>query len=217
MASQIHLLRHAESVHNVSKDFSQLDPSLTSLGFEEAAKLNQSFPYAGRVGVIITSPLRRAIQTALAAFRSILDKRYFDPSSGYGVENGAVIVIDPLLQERSALGCDTGSDRAVLETAFPRLDFEGLGEAWPSKEGIFSADDEAVHERARRARRGLVELSEQLSNREKRDVVIVTHGVFMKFLTEEPEIDLPKAGWKSYTVQRDKEQGVKLVPVGAKI
>tara|TARA_R110002060_G_scaffold45159_2_gene56494 strand:+ start:1829 stop:2167 length:339 start_codon:yes stop_codon:yes gene_type:complete len=63
MASQIHVIRHAESVHNVSKDFSQLDPSLTSLGFEQATKLDQSFPYAGRVGVIITSPLRRAIQT----------------------------------------------------------------------------------------------------------------------------------------------------------
>lgn len=217
MASQIHLIRHAESVHNVSKDFSQLDPSLTSLGFEQAAKLDQSFPYAGRVGIIITSPLRRAIQTALTAFPSILDKRYFDPSSGYGVENGASLVIDPLLQERSALACDTGSDRAVLGKAFPRLNFEGLGKGWPSKDGIFAADDEVVHERAKRVRRGLVELSEQLNNGEKRDIVIVTHGVFMKFLTEEPEIDLPKAGWKSYTVQKDKQQEVKLVPVSAKI
>ncbi|KAI9894285.1 MAG: hypothetical protein M1814_004139 [Vezdaea aestivalis] len=217
MASQIHIIRHAESVHNVSKDFSQLDPSLTALGFEQAAKLDQSVPYAGRVGVIITSPLRRAIQTALTAFPSILDKRYFDPSSGYGVENGASLVIDPLLQERSALACDTGSDRAVLEKAFPRLDFAGLGEGWPSKEGIFSADDEVVHERARRVRTSLVELNEQSNNGEKRDVVVVTHGVFMKFLTEEPEIDLPKAGWKSYTVQKVKEKGGKLVPVGAKI
>ncbi|KAK0105955.1 hypothetical protein ONS95_004466 [Cadophora gregata] len=136
MASQIHLIRHAESVHNVSRDFSQLDPSLTSLGFEQAAKLDQSFPYAGRVG------------TTLTAFPSILDKRYFDPSSGYGVENGASLVIDPLLQERSALACDTGSDRAILEKAFPRLNFEGLGKGWPSKDGIFAADDEVVHERA---------------------------------------------------------------------
>lgn len=217
MASQIHLIRHAESVHNVSKDFSQLDPSLTSLGFEQAAKLDQSFPYADHVGLIITSPLRRAIQTTLAAFPSILDKRYFDPSSGNGVENGASLVIDPLLQERSALACDTGSDRAVLAEAFPKLDFEGLGKEWPSKDGIFAADDEVVQERAKRVRKGLVELSEKLNNEEKRDIVIVTHGVFMKFLTEEPEIDLPKAGWKSYTVQKNKEQEAQLVPVDAKI
>ena len=104
-----------------------------------------------------------------------------------------------------------------MEKAFPRLNFEGLGKGWPSKDGIFAADDEVVHERAQRVRRGLVELSEQLNNGEKRDIVIVTHGVFMKFLTEEPEIDLQKAGWKNYTVQKDKEQEVKLVPVGAKI
>ena len=217
MESQIHIVRHAESVHNVTKDFSPLDPSLTSLGFEQAAKLNQSFPNADRIGIIITSPLRRAIQTALTAFPSILDKQYFESNSGSGVENGASLVIDPLLQERSALGCDTGSDRAVLERDFPRLDFSSLGGDWPSKEGIFAADDKLVHERAKSVRSGLVELSEQLNSGEKRDIVIVTHGVFMKFLTEEPEIDLPKAGWKRYTVQKDEEQGVKLVPVGATV
>ncbi|KAH8600653.1 histidine phosphatase superfamily [Bisporella sp. PMI_857] len=217
MASQIHIIRHAESVHNVSKDFSQLDPSLTPLGFEQAAKLDQTFPHSPRVGIIITSPLRRAIQTTLAAFPNVLDKRYFDPSSGYGIENGASLVIDPDLQERSALRCDTGSDRETLEKAFPGLNFHGLGEVWPAKEGIFSADDEAVHERARRVRRSLLDLNEQLNDKEKRDVVIVTHGVFMKFLTEEPEIDLPKAGWKSYTVRNDKVHGLMLVPIGANI
>lgn len=215
MASQIHIIRHAESVHNVSKDFNQLDPPLTSLGFEQAAKLIRSFPHTGLVGVVITSPLRRAIQTALAAFPKILDKRYFAPGSGLGVENGATLVLDPLLQERSALGCDTGSDQAVLQEAFPWLDLEDLGEDWPSKEGIFSADDEIVNERAKRVRTNLVNLTEQLSSGRKRDVIVVTHGVFMKFLTEDTEIDLPKAGWKSYTLQNNKEQKVKLVPIKA--
>lgn len=186
---------------------------MTALGFEQAAKLGSLIPRAEHVGIIITSPLRRAIQTALTAFPSVLDKSYFEPTSEQGVENGARLVIDPLLQERSALACDTGSERAILEKAFPRLDFEGLGRGWPSKEGIFSADDDVVHERARRVRMGLVERIEQLNNADKRDVVVVTHGVFMKFLTEEPEIDLPKAGWKSYTVRKDEEQGGKLVPV----
>lgn len=215
MASQIHIIRHAESVHNVSKDFSQLDPSLTAVGFAQAAKLNHSFPYSQRVAVIVTSPLRRAIQTALTAFPSTLDQRYYDPSSGHGVENGARLVLDPLLQERSALNCDTGSERAELQAVFPRLDLEGLGSDWPSKKGIFSVDDETVHERARRVRRGLAELTEQLSRGEKRDVVVVTHGVFMKFLTGEPEIDLPKAGWKSYAAQRGVDQEVKFVPIDA--
>jgi broad specificity phosphatase PhoE len=210
---QIHLVRHAESVHNVTKDFSQLDPSLTTLGFEQAAELGKSFPYAGRVGVVITSPLRRAIQTALTAFSGILDKRYFDPISGEGVENGAILIIEPLLQERSALACDTGSDRAELGKAFSGLNFDGLGDGWPSKDGIYAADDGVVQERARKVRRLLLEQSEQSSNREKNDIVVVTHGVFMKFLAEEPEIDLPKAGWKSYTIQKVSQDEVNLVSV----
>jgi hypothetical protein len=31
------------------------------------------------------------------------------------------------------------------------------------------------------------------------------HGVFMKFLTGDLEIDLPKSGWKSYTFRKDNE------------
>jgi broad specificity phosphatase PhoE len=213
MASQIHLIRHAESVHNVSKDFSQLDPSLTPLGLQQAAQLVRTFPYSSRVGVILTSPLQRALQTTLAAFPHVLDKRYFDPSSGCGVENGAKLVIDPDLQERSALGCDTGSDRDALEKAFPRLNFEGLGDGWQVKEGLYSADDKAVDERARRVRKSLAELNEELKDREKKDVVVVTHGVFMKFLSGDPEIDLPKAGWKSHIVGKDNGGGIVLVPV----
>lgn len=68
MTSEVHLVRHAESTHNVSKDMSQLDPGLISLGFEQAIPLTQTFPHAPQIGVILTSPLRRTIQTTLAAF-----------------------------------------------------------------------------------------------------------------------------------------------------
>ncbi|KAF2175963.1 phosphoglycerate mutase-like protein [Zopfia rhizophila CBS 207.26] len=213
MASQIHLIRHAESVHNVSKDFSQLDPSLTQLGFQQAAQLVQTFPYSERVAVVLTSPLQRAIQTTLAAFPHVLDKCYFDPNSGYGIQNGAKLVIDPDLQERSALPCDTGSHRSTLEKAFPRLSFERLEENWQLKEGLYSADDEAVEERVRRVRRSLENLIGQLEDKEKKDVVVVTHGVFMKFVTGDLDIDLPKAGWKSYTLRKDDGNGFVLVPV----
>jgi broad specificity phosphatase PhoE len=51
----------------------------------------------------------------------------------------------------------------------------------------------------------------QLKDSKKRDIVIVTHGVFMKFLVGDQEIDLPKAGWKSYTVEKG-EGGSVFVP-----
>jgi broad specificity phosphatase PhoE len=213
MSSLIHLVRHGESVHNVSKDFYQPDPPLTPLGIQQSTQLSQTFSYSSRVAVILTSPLRRTIETTLAAFPHILDKGYFDSSSGNGIENGVKLVMDPDLQERSALPCDTGSDREILEKSFPRLSFEGLGQSWPSKEGPYSAEDEAVEERARRVRTGLGDLVEQLKDEEKKDVVIVTHGVFMKFLSGEPDIDLPKAGWKSYTLEKNSGDVLCLVPV----
>jgi broad specificity phosphatase PhoE len=120
------------------------------------------------------------------------------------------VILNPELQERSALPCDTGSERAVLEHEFPELDFKGLKEGWTSKDGTFGADDEAVENRAERVRRGLKRTVEALN---ERDVVVVTHGVFMKFLSEDQEIDLLKAGWKSFETGEDGKGSVALVPI----
>jgi hypothetical protein len=46
-----------------------------------------------------------------------------------------------------------------------------------------------------------------LKDSKRRDIVIVKLGVFMKYLVGDPEIDLPKAGWKSYTVEEGEEGG----------
>ncbi|KAE8397703.1 hypothetical protein BDV37DRAFT_276718 [Aspergillus pseudonomiae] len=167
MALQVHLVRHAESVHN------------------QAQQLIQSFPDAPKVGAINTSPLKRAIQTTLAGFSHILDKRYFDTKSGQGIENGATLILDPNLQERSALPCDTGSGSEDLDQAFPKL----------VKEGFYSPADEAVKERAKRATSRSSAVSEGLKNQKRTHIVVVTYGVFMKFLSRDSEIDLLKAGW----------------------
>src|ERR1700679_1464215 len=131
MEAKIHVVRHAESVHNVDKDFSRLDPELTSA--------------SGILGLIISSPLRRTIQTTLLSFTNVLNKRYYDGGSGNGIEGGAELRLDPDLQERSALPYDTVSDRRALETGFPTLDFSTLHLGWPSKEGAYSPDDNAVN------------------------------------------------------------------------
>ena len=214
MASQIHLVRHAESAHNVTKDFSTLDPSLTELGIEQASELVQKFTRSSSIGVIITSPLKRAVQTTLAGFPHVLDKRNFPPGSNAGgIDGSAKLIVDPDLQERSELPCDTGSERAVLETAFPGVDFRVLWNNWQAKEGAYSADDAAVEARANKVRRRLAEVAEELRNEQKKDIVVVTHGVFMKFLSGDPTIDLPKAGWSSYSIGQDSAGDIILIPV----
>jgi broad specificity phosphatase PhoE len=213
MSSQIHLVRHAESIHNTTKDFSLLDPPLTPLGHQQAEELGHKFPHSSRISIIIVSPLRRAIETVLSAFPHVLDKQYFDPRSNLGVTGGAKLFLDADFQERSDLPCDTGSPNDI-ERDFPRLDTSTLSEGWQIKEGLYSTDDAAVEERAKRARQRLKELSEEVKLSQKNDIVVVTHGVFMKFLSGEPDIDLPKAGWKTYTADFNDTGGSILVPVG---
>ncbi|KAE8139218.1 histidine phosphatase superfamily [Aspergillus pseudotamarii] len=211
MAAQIYVVRHAESAHNVSKDFNHRDPPLTELGFQQASQLAQAFPYGPHVGVILVSPLRRAIQTTLAAFPHILDKRYFSPDSGQGIEDGAILIVDPDLQERSGFPCDTGSPRSLLEETFPYLPFDGLEDTWYVKEAAYSSENEAVEERAARVRHYIAHLLAKLKDQEKNTLIVLTHGVFMKSLVGDDRIDLPKAGWKAYTL-KTREANYTFVP-----
>jgi len=199
MVGVVHLVRHAEAAHNVDKNFDLRDPALTSLGREQGEELGKSFPYLGRTSLILSSPLRRAIETAEA-----LSRAGVTDSSSQTVK----IVLDPDAQEVSSLPCDTGSSAAALRALFPdsKIDFDILKDGWEVKEGLYSSDSEVVEQRASRLRKRLAELV-----KEGGDVVVVTHGGFMKVLSGDPVIDLPKAGWRSYGVVEDGEGNVKLV------
>jgi broad specificity phosphatase PhoE len=201
MAPIIYLVRHAESTHNVSKDFSLRDPPLTDLGRTQASALVRNFPDPASIAVVLTSPLTRTLETTLAAFGHILDKKYVGEAGA--ADGGARLIIDPDLQERSDLPCDTGSAQADLEARFLGLDFDVLGADWHVKAGAYAADDKAVEARAERVRRRLLDLARELDQgdgTQRQDIVVVTHGVFMKFLSDDQLIDLPKAGWEAYTV-----------------
>ena len=95
-------------------------------------------------------------------------------------------VIDPDLQERSNLPCDTGSGRVELNEAFLGLNFGGLEDEWFVKEGLYAADDVAVAKRAQRFRERLRDIiaslekdGEEADEGRKRNVVVVTYPVNM--------------------------------------
>ena len=62
---------------------------------------------------------------------------------------------------------------------------------------------------------GLLEKwAEKLNDKDRKDVVVITHGVFMKFLTRDHDIDLPKVGWRSYGLRKEEEGGRRvLLPI----
>ncbi|KAL9104246.1 MAG: hypothetical protein Q9163_000794 [Psora crenata] len=96
------------------------------------------------------------------------------------IERGVSVIALPELQEIGDVPCDTGTDIPVLkeEMEGKPIDLSRLMDGWNTKSGKWSPTDDAVAERARVARRWL-------KARPEKHIIVVTHGGFLHFLTEE--------------------------------
>ncbi|KAK3947600.1 histidine phosphatase superfamily [Pseudoneurospora amorphoporcata] len=106
------LVRHAEALHN--------------LGQTQCRSLREHFfktevPDKYQISLIIVSPMRRTIETALLSF------------GNYAKENNIPIVAHAGWQENSDKPCDTGSTIEDLNKEFPEVDFSRVDEVWPDK------------------------------------------------------------------------------------
>ena len=89
------------------------DPHLTPHGRAQAqAAVAALADY--RIARIITSPYRRALQTAAPIAAAL----------------GLTVEIDLSVREHKAFSCDVGSPRSVIAAEFPELDFSHLPEIW---------------------------------------------------------------------------------------
>ena len=96
----------------------------------------------------------------------------------------------PDLQEISVLPCDTGSalEKLVAEFDPSQVDLDLVGQEWTKKE----TDLSALEARAKRARLWLRELGSQVTDGDAH-IVVVTHGGFVHFLTQDWDgIDPPR-------------------------
>jgi broad specificity phosphatase PhoE len=143
-----------------------LDPALTEEGQRQAEQLLRLFQFHENIGAVFSSPLQRALQTAVLAF-------------GPWMPPNARILALPLAQETSEAPCDTGQDIQALNTAFraTNVDFKHLELGWNSKHGRWSQADSAVRQRAE-------DLKKFLVDRKECEVVLVTHGYFLRYLTD---------------------------------
>lgn len=144
-----------------------LDPSLTPLGEEQCQQLAEKFPYHESVELLVASPLRRTIYTALRGFEG-------------EVKRGIQVIALAWLQETSDLPCDTGSDIETLkrEMEGKPVDLSLLAEGWDDKKGLYAANEDAIDSRAKLAR-------QWLKARPEKEIVVVTHGGYLHFLTED--------------------------------
>lgn len=146
------------------------DPLLTEFGKEQCAQLATTFPNLQNVDLIVSSPSKRTIYTALLAFRDVIDKK------------NLTIIGLPELQETSDLPCDIGSDRDEIRREFKtyRLDLSQVTDDWTSKKGRWAPTPEATEDRCRVARKWL-------RDRPESNIVVLTHGGVLHYLSEDWE------------------------------
>lgn len=178
-ATYIHLVRHAQGLHNISKENETIqDPDLTPLGEQQCATLRDNFPHHGKTTHLVASPMRRTMRTCLLAFAP-------------EVEAGKKVIALPELQELSPLPCDTGSDPAVLAGEFDasKVDLSLVKEGWNDKSpgGPWEPTSRALGARAKKARVWLRDLAAQSRDGGQQEVhiVVVSHGGVLHFLTDD--------------------------------
>ncbi|GKT60822.1 phosphoglycerate mutase [Colletotrichum tofieldiae] len=164
MPQTVVLIRHAQAMHN---DWNIHDPDLSSLGLEQCLELKEHL--LQRFGnetdaLIIVSPMRRTIQTALLSLDWLIKK-------------GVRIQADARWQENSAKPCDTGSSIANLKAEFPNIDFSTVDPVYPEKTSLAGAEYAFTREAIlRRARAGVHSLCE----RKEKLVFVVSHSGFLR-------------------------------------
>ncbi|KAG0144010.1 hypothetical protein CROQUDRAFT_660547 [Cronartium quercuum f. sp. fusiforme G11] len=173
MSPKVHLIRHAQAHHNVDFDnHSFPDAALTLTGKEQCNELNARTitNIQASAQLLVSSPLRRTLQTTLLGFPHLI-KRLGGPNA---------IIALPQLQENGSSPADTGSSRAELEKQeeFEGIDFSLLEDEWNSKSGVWSPSETSLRKRAGWTRQWLAERPEE-------EIVIVSHGGALRYLTED--------------------------------
>lgn len=161
-----------------------------------------------QVELVVTSPLKRTLQTTLRGWRASIDN-----TGGF-----SKVVCLPQLQECNAYPCDTGSAKEVLEkdTEVNMLDFTNLTPDWTSKQGFYAADEKTLNERARWVRQWVYE-------RPEKTILLVGHGDIIRRITGAPEANSTYA-WRNAEVKTYKfrdgaeaDKGYWLTPEGVDV
>lgn len=173
--STITLVRHAQGYHNLTVANHALhDPLLTPYGEDQCRNLAQNFPKAhmDQVELIIASPLKRTIYTALLSFAPVIKQKKLK------------VLLLPELQETSDLPCDTGSSVEEIEKEFAGQPIDTSlmrkpeNAEWNNKMGRWAPNSSAIEARANDAR-------EFLYARSEKEAVVVTHGGFLHYFTQD--------------------------------
>ncbi|KAL4785271.1 histidine phosphatase superfamily [Aspergillus varians] len=180
----IHCVRHAQGLHNLCTENHVIpDPLLTDLGNEQCEKLRDSFPRHDQIDLIVASPLRRTMYTALQSFEPV-----------FKANPDLKLILLPDIQETSDVACDTGTDPELLRKEIEEknlpVDASLVVDGWNVKTGRYAPTHAAVGGRARTARRWL-------KARPEKEIAMVSHGGVLHYFTEdwEDSSEFQGTGW----------------------
>ncbi|KAI1086450.1 phosphoglycerate mutase-like protein [Rostrohypoxylon terebratum] len=161
------LVRHAQARHNAEVNFELPDPDLTEEGHRQCADLRRSLvenPLAQKAELVVVSPLRRTIQTAL---RSV----------DWLIEKGVKVEADASWQENSPKPCDTGSPVDELTQKFPVVDFSKVDPVFPDK----TSPAASQYHFTKPAILGRAQVAlEKLYTRPEKVIIVVSHSAFLR-------------------------------------
>ncbi|KAJ2968506.1 hypothetical protein NUW58_g10208 [Xylaria curta] len=183
MPPSIHIVRHAQSMTNVSLDFDHHDPELTELGHQQSTALAEQFKKLGKIDLVLASPMQRTIQTALNAFPDYNNK----------------IVLIPDLQEYGTTPSDTGSSPDILLEKYgdARLDYSFVTPDWTDKGPHTRYAPRFVAIRARSARIFIRSIAQRFRDTDA-NIVVVSHATFIGYLTKGDENLFLNAEYRTY-------------------
>lgn len=135
------LIRHGQSTFNSAFEATGVDPllfdaPLSELGLEQLRRARVQLASLPKPDVILSSPLTRAVQTALGLFG----------------DSDVQISISALHRERLENSCDVGRSPSALAADFPSLRFDHLENPWwhdgiKDKRGVASEPLDDFHDR----------------------------------------------------------------------
>lgn len=168
----VHFVRHGQAEHNVAlakggSGPQHVDSRLTKCGEEQAEGIARTLEKdAEWPDIVLTSPLRRCLRTALLAFRPKI---------------GCVLALEELRELVSASAHNSRRPIEELKAEFPQVDFSRIS---TSHDGIWHQDmvRESRESCAKRAQRFLrrIHTEELICSAEK--LAVVSHSGFLYLL-----------------------------------
>ena len=160
MSPILHCVRHAQGFHNLDphNEDTLYDPPLIQRGRDQCQRLCDAFPYHAEIDFVISSPLRRTIETTLLGFGKTIAARQLK------------VHLEPRCQETSAKPSDTGRRAGSISTEWGEvLDISRVEEGWNSNIGAWEMTPENL-------KLHINELQDFIRTLPFTNVLLVAHG-----------------------------------------